>query len=59
MVAVIAVAILAIFATGASAAPTPGAYQHNDFGGFRNILPPAQGADANIAQIAAFEANGT
>ena len=59
MVAVIAVAILAILATGASAAPTPGAYQHNDFGGFRNILPPAQGADANIAQIAAFEANGT
>jgi acyl-homoserine lactone acylase PvdQ len=34
-------------------------YRQNDFGGFRNILPPAQGANANAAQIAAFEANGT
>ena len=37
----------------------PGAYKQNDFGGFRNILPPAQGANANANQIAAFEANGT
>jgi acyl-homoserine lactone acylase PvdQ len=51
--------LLVLFAATASAAPTPGAYQQNDFGGFRNILPPAQGANANAAQIAAFEANGT
>jgi acyl-homoserine lactone acylase PvdQ len=53
-------ALLALLAAAASAAPpTPGAYQQNDFGGFRNILPPAQGANANSNQIAAFEANGT
>jgi acyl-homoserine lactone acylase PvdQ len=46
-------------ATASAAPPTPGAYQKNDFGGFRNILPPAQGANANSSQIAAFEANGT
>ncbi|MGH2965559.1 MAG: penicillin acylase family protein [Solirubrobacterales bacterium] len=59
-VALIAAAILAACAASASAAPpTPGAYGLNDFGGFRNILPPAQGANANFAQVAAFEANGT
>jgi acyl-homoserine lactone acylase PvdQ len=53
-------ALLAFPAATASAAPpTPGAYQQNDFGGFRNILPPAQGANANSNQIAAFEAHGT
>jgi len=46
-------------ATASAAPPTPGAYKQNDFGGFRNILPPAQGANANSNQIAAFEANGT
>ena len=50
--------MLAFSAATASAAPTPGAYKQNDFGGFRNILPPAQGANANSNQIAAFEANG-
>jgi acyl-homoserine lactone acylase PvdQ len=48
-----------VSAPGASAAPSPSPYRHNDFGGFRNVLPPAQGANANLAQIAAFEANGT
>jgi acyl-homoserine lactone acylase PvdQ len=53
-------ALLAFSAATASAAPpTPGPYQKNDFGGFRNILPPAQGANANSNQIADFEANGT
>jgi acyl-homoserine lactone acylase PvdQ len=60
MVALIAAAALAAFATSAGAAPpTPGPYGQNDFGGFRNILPPAQGANANLAQIGAFETNGT
>ena len=45
-------------ATASAAPPTPGAYKQNDFGGFRNILPPAQGANANSNQIAAFEATG-
>jgi acyl-homoserine lactone acylase PvdQ len=59
IVALVSGALLALSAATASAAPTPGAYRQNDFGGFRNILPPAQGANATAAQIAAFEANGT
>jgi acyl-homoserine lactone acylase PvdQ len=56
----IAAAFLALSVANASAAPpTPAPYHHNDFGGFRNILPPAQGANANLTQIGAFEANGT
>ncbi len=58
-ICVVVVALLALGAATASAAPTPGAYRQNDYGGFRNILPPAQGANANLAQIGAFEANGT
>jgi acyl-homoserine lactone acylase PvdQ len=46
-------------ATVSAAPPTPGPYQKNDYRGFRNILPPAQGANANANQIAAFRANGT
>ena len=52
-------ALLAMLAASASAAPTPSPYRHNDFGGFRNILPPAQGKNANASQVAAFQANGT
>jgi acyl-homoserine lactone acylase PvdQ len=60
IVAVATGALLALSAATASAAPPiPGAYKQNDFGGFRNILPPAQGANANSNQIAAFEAHGT
>ena len=58
IVAVITVAIFAIIATHAALRP-PRRLQHNDFGGFRNIVPPAQGADANLAQIGAFQANGS
>lgn len=59
-ICVVVVALLALGAATAGAAPpTPGAYRQNDYGGFRNILPPAQGANANLAQIGAFEANGT
>ncbi len=42
----------------ASAAPSPGPYGQHDAGGFRNILPPGQGSDVNVADIAAFEATG-
>jgi acyl-homoserine lactone acylase PvdQ len=59
--AALAISALLAFspATVGAAPPTPGAYQHNDYLGFRNILPPAQGANANSNQIAAFEAHGT
>jgi acyl-homoserine lactone acylase PvdQ len=40
-------------------APEPQPYGKHDAGGFLNILPPAQGANANALEIAAFEANGT
>ncbi len=59
-VAVATTALLAVSVASASAAPPiPGAYQDHDYGGFRNILPPAQGANANAAEVAAFQANGT
>jgi acyl-homoserine lactone acylase PvdQ len=59
VVAMAAAAIAALSVPSASGAPTPSPYRHNDYGGFRNILPPAQGRTANLAQIAAFQANGT
>jgi acyl-homoserine lactone acylase PvdQ len=57
--AALAISVVAFSAATASAAPTPGPYQQNDYRGFRNILPPAQGANANANQVGAFEANGT
>jgi acyl-homoserine lactone acylase PvdQ len=54
--AALATSVVAFSAATASAAPpTPGPYQQYDFGGFRNILPPAQGANANAQQIADFQ----
>ena len=52
--AALATSVVAFSAATASAAPTPGPYQQNDYRGFRNVLPPAQGANANATQIAAF-----
>ena len=57
--AALATSVVAFSAATASAAPTPGPYQKNDYRGFRNILPPAQGANANGSQVAAFQAHGT
>ena len=34
-------------------------YGTNDFGGFRDILPPGTNGFDDLAQLAAFEANGT
>ena len=48
------VVALALTPASAPAAPTPGPYGQNDFGGFRNILPPGQGQTVNAAEIAAF-----
>jgi hypothetical protein len=53
----LATSVAAFSAATASAAPTPGPYKLNDFGGFRNVLPPAQGANANANQIAAHQAS--
>jgi acyl-homoserine lactone acylase PvdQ len=46
-------------ATAAHGAPTPIPYQGNgDVGGFRNVLPPAQGTNANAIELAQFQATG-
>src|SRR5437763_11894476 len=54
-----ALATLSLPASAAAAGPQPEPYGAHDAGGFRNVLPPAQGTDANTAQIGAFELNGT
>src|SRR4051794_24749508 len=53
-------ALLAIAAAPASAqlpitGPTPGAYRENDFGGFRNVLPPGENGFDNAVDLARFE----
>ena len=53
----VVVALLAL-APAAAAAPSPEPYGSHDAGGFRNVLPPAQGRDVNSAEIAAFELSG-
>src|SRR3954469_4711102 len=55
-------ALLAIAAAPASAqlpitGPTPGAYRQNDFGGFRNVLPPGENGFDNAIDLGRFEAN--
>jgi len=52
-------AALALAAPVASAGPTPEPFGTNDFGGFRNILPPGTNGRDNAAEAAAFEARGT
>src|SRR3954452_16559633 len=53
-------ALLAIAAAPAGAqlpitGPTPGAYRENDFGGFRNVLPPGENGFDNAVDLARFE----
>jgi acyl-homoserine lactone acylase PvdQ len=56
--AALATSVVAFSAATVSAAPpTPGPYQKNDFRGFRNILPPAQGANATGGQILEHQAS--
>src|SRR3954453_15090059 len=57
-------ALLAIAAAPASAqlpvtGPTPGAYRQNDFGGFRNVLPPGENGFDNAIDLARFETTQT
>jgi acyl-homoserine lactone acylase PvdQ len=54
---VLTAAALVVPAT-AMAAPPPQPYGKHDAGGFRNVLPPAQGANANLQDIIAFQATG-
>jgi hypothetical protein len=51
-------ALLGGAASPAQAAPPPYPYKHNDFGGFRNILPPGQGQGVNAVEAADFLAAG-
>jgi acyl-homoserine lactone acylase PvdQ len=53
-----ALAALCVSAGPAQAAPAPIAYQQNDAGGFRNILPPGQGQNVNLAEAAGFLGGG-
>ena len=48
---------LAFALAAASAQVQP--YGTNDYGGFRNILPPGENGFDDLAQAAAFKANGT
>ncbi len=43
---------------GGSTGPAPQPYGTNDYGGFRNVLPPGQNGFDNLPQLAAFEATG-
>src|SRR5256714_5390145 len=61
-VAALTGALLALTTAPASAGlldngPTPGAYRENDFGGFRNVLPPGENGFDNAVDLARFEAS--
>src|SRR3954447_10578039 len=61
-VAVLTGALLALAASPANAGlltsgPAPGAYRQNDFGGFRNVLPPGENGFDNAIDLGRFEAN--
>jgi acyl-homoserine lactone acylase PvdQ len=52
--------LIAILPAGAAGqAPPPGGYQENDFGGFRNILPPGENGFASFQDILQFLIAGT
>src|SRR4051795_2297219 len=63
-VAVLTGALLALAASPANAGlltsgPAPGAYRQNDFGGFRNVLPPGENGFDNALDLTRFEATQT
>ncbi|MGI8579292.1 MAG: penicillin acylase family protein, partial [Solirubrobacteraceae bacterium] len=51
-------ALAALGAAPAFGAVTPEPYRHNDFGGFRNILPPGTNGSDTLAELAAFRGSG-
>src|SRR3954447_17282757 len=59
LAACLALALLTLLLATAAALGAAQPYQHNDFKGFRNILPPGENGFDNAAQLAAFEANKT
>src|SRR3954465_9238734 len=63
-VAALTGALLALMAPPARAGlltngPPAGAYRQNDFGGFRNVLPPGENGFDNAVDLARFEADQT
>src|SRR6266480_4086990 len=63
-VVVLAAALLASTTATASAqlpvkGPLPDAYQANDFGGFRNVLPPGENGFDNALDLTRFETTQT
>jgi acyl-homoserine lactone acylase PvdQ len=63
-VAVLTGALLALSAPAAQAGlltsgPAPGPYRQNDFGGFRNVLPPGENGFDNAVDLARFETSQT
>jgi acyl-homoserine lactone acylase PvdQ len=50
------VAVLALALTGPAAEAQVQGYGQNDYGGFRNILPPGENGLVDATQLAAFEA---
>ena len=50
---------LAILPAAATAAPSPGAYRENDFGGFRDVLPPGTNGLVSGPGLLAYETAGT
>jgi hypothetical protein len=55
---VVALAMVVVPSTSWAAGNPVQPYGTNDFGGFRNILPPATNGLDNIVQLAAFKAFG-
>ena len=57
----VAIAALLALCASAQAAPTPGAYQEDDYGGgsVYNIVPPGQNGSMNALEAAAFLLDGT
>ncbi|MFL5906877.1 MAG: penicillin acylase family protein [Solirubrobacterales bacterium] len=53
------VAALGLLALASPAAAQVQPYGTNDYGGFRNVLPPGQGTSVNGAGLFSFEVNGT
>jgi acyl-homoserine lactone acylase PvdQ len=53
------IALLAISAAPAAAAPTPQPYGFNGFAGFRDVLPPGTNGLVNALDLAQYEANSS
>ncbi|HKG36647.1 MAG TPA: penicillin acylase family protein [Solirubrobacterales bacterium] len=58
LLATLALALLSLPAAGV-AAPQPGDFREDDFGGFRAVLPPGTNGFANGPQLIQFQIDGT